>query len=83
MVGKAVTLADMIAAEFLVVFHETASGYTSATQAMNAHLASHGLPQTLAPYRPADLSDLGCAWPPPRRDDYFRLPPHLAATFGT
>ena len=38
LVGKAVTLADMIAAEHLVVFHETASGYTKLTQAMNAHV---------------------------------------------
>ena len=49
LVGKAVTLADMIAAEFLVVFHETASGYTSLTQAMNAHLAKNGFPLALHP----------------------------------
>ena len=49
LVGKAVTLANMIAEEHLVVFHETASAYTSATQAMNARLAGYGLPQTLYP----------------------------------
>ena len=49
LVGKAVTLADMIASEFLVVFHETASGYTSLTQAMNAHMAKNGVPLALNP----------------------------------
>ena len=81
LVGKAVTLANMIAEEHLVVFHETASAYTSATQAMNADLARHGLAQTLYPivrltyptwdalaFAPAEVT--------------LRLPPHLAATFG-
>ena len=82
LVGKAITLANMIAAEHLVVFHETASAYTSATQAMNSHLAAHGLPQTLYPIvrltyptwdALASVSEISV----------FRLPPHLAATFGT
>ena len=81
LVGKAVTLANMIAEEHLVVFHETASAYTSATQAMNADLARHGLAQTLYPivrltYPTWDAlasAPVGVA---------LRLPPHLAATFG-
>jgi len=81
LVGKAVTLADMIAAEHLVVFHETASGYTTATQAMNADLAAHGVNLHLHPivrltYPTWDALAAVSA------DTTFRLPPHLAATFG-
>ena len=81
LVGKAVTLADMIAAEFLVVFHETASGYTSLTQAMNAYMAKHGVALALNPivrlsYPTWDA--LAAALPETR----LRLPSHLAATFG-
>lgn len=80
LVGKAVTLADMIATEFLVVFHETASGYTSATQAMNAHLARHGLSQRLYPIVRLTYPtwDALASAPP---EAAFRLPPHFAATF--
>lgn len=81
LVGKAVTLADMIAAEHLVVFHETASGYTTRTQALNAHLAKHSFPLTLHPivrltYPTWDA--LASVSP----ETTFRLPAHLAATFG-
>ena len=81
LVGKAVTLADMIASEFLVVFHETASGYTTMTQAMNAHLAANGLPLALHPivrlsYPTWDT--LAAVLP----ETTLRLPSHLAATFG-
>ena len=81
LVGKAITLADMIAAEHLVVFHETASAYTSATQAMNAHLAAHGLPQTLYPIVRLEYPTWDALAAVP--EAVFRLPPHLAATFGT
>jgi len=81
LVGKAVTLADMIASEFLVVFHETASGYTSLTQAMNAHMAKNGVPLALNPivrlsYPTWDA--LAAVLP----ETLLRLPAHLAATFG-
>ena len=82
LVGKAITLADMIAAEHLVVFHETASAYTSATQAMNASLAANGLPQTLYPIVRLEYPTwdaLAAVLP----STVFRLPTHLAATFGT
>ncbi|MGI4792395.1 MAG: hypothetical protein ACRYFS_26510 [Janthinobacterium lividum] len=80
LVGKAITLANMIAAEHLVVFHETASAYTSATQAMNAHLAANSLPQTLYPIVRLTYPtwDALAAVPP---TTVFRLPAHLAATF--
>ena len=81
LVGKAVTLADMIAAEHLVVFHETASGYTSRTQAMNARMAERGVPLTLYPlvrltYPTWDALAAVSA------ETEFRLPAHLAAAFG-
>jgi len=82
LVGKAITLADMIAAEHLVVFHETASAYTSATQAMNASLAAHGLPQTLYPIVRLTYPTWDALASVPETT-VFRLPPHLAATFGT
>jgi len=82
LVGKAITLADMIAAEHLVVFHETASAYTSATQAMNVHLAANGLPQTLYPIVRLTYPTWDALASVPETT-VFRLPPHLAATFGT
>ncbi len=82
LVGKAITLANMIAAEHLVVFHETASAYTSATQAMNAHLAARGLPQTLHPIVRLEYPTWDALASVPA-SVVFRLPPHLAATFGT
>ena len=81
LVGKAVTLANMIAAEHLVLFHETASGYTSATQAMNAHLAAHGAPQTLHPIVRLSYPTWDALAAVPK-GIVFRLPPHFAATFG-
>ncbi len=82
LVGKAITLANMIAAEHLVVFHETASAYTSATQVMNTSLAAHGLPQTLYPVMRLEYPTWDALASVPA-STIFRLPPHLAATFGT
>ena len=82
LVGKAVTLANMIAAEHLVLFHETASGYTSATQAMNAHLAKHGVTQSLHPVVRLSYPTWDALAAAPDGVT-FRLPPHFAATFGT
>jgi len=82
LVGKAVTLVDMLAAEFLVVFHETASGYTTATQAFNAALAEAGMPLSLFPLvRLAYPTwDALAAAPDVTR---LRLPVHLVSAFGT
>lgn len=82
LVGKAVTLANMIAAEHLVVFHETASGYTTATQAMNAHLANQGIAQNLHPIVRLSYPTWDALAAAPAGVT-FRLPPHFAATFGT
>jgi len=81
LVGKAVTLADMIASEFLVVFHETASGYTALTRAMNAHLAKNGLPLTLHPIIRLSYPTWD-ALVAVMHEIILRLPGHLAATFG-
>jgi hypothetical protein len=81
LVGKAITLANMIAAEHLVVFHETASAYTGATEVMNKHLAAHGLPQTLYPLVRLEYPTWDALASVPA-SVVFRLPPHLAATFG-
>ncbi len=80
LVGKAITLANMIAAEHLVVFHETASAYTSATEVMNKHLAAHGLAQTLYPVVRLEYPTWDALASMPA-STMFRLPPHLAATF--
>ncbi len=82
LVGKAITLANMIAAEYLVVFHETASAYTSATEVMNKALAAHGLPQMLCPIVRLEYPTWDALASVPA-SVVFRLPPHLAATFGT
>ncbi|MEO7714629.1 MAG: hypothetical protein ABIY70_00385 [Capsulimonas sp.] len=81
LVGKAITLINMLAAEHLVVFHETASGYTGGTAAFNAALAKAGVLQALYPivrleYGTWDaLTDISS----PAR---LRLPVHLAAAYG-
>ncbi len=80
LVGKAVTLVDMLACEFLVVFHETASGYTSRTQNMNARLGE--LCPRLYPIVRLTYPTWDALSVVPR-ETTFRLPPHLAATFGT
>jgi len=81
LVGKAVTLANMIAEEHLVVFHETASAYTSATRAMNADLARHGLAPSLYPIVRLTYPTWDALASAPA-EAALRLPPHLAATFG-
>ncbi len=81
LVGKAVTLVDMLAAEFLVVFHETASGYTPLTQAFNRRLAAAGITQTLYPLVRLTYPTWDALRSVPD-ETTFRLPPHLASTFG-
>jgi hypothetical protein len=81
LVGKAITLVDMIAAEFLVVFHETASGYTPTTRAFNDRLRVCGINLNINP-----LIRLKYAtWDSLQNVDEtirFTLPDHLAAAFG-
>jgi hypothetical protein len=81
LVGKAVTLVDMLAAEFLVVFHETASGYTTATQAFNAALTQAGMPLSLYPLVRLAYSTWDALAAAPGNAQ-FRLPAHLASAFG-
>ncbi|MBV9849475.1 MAG: hypothetical protein JO250_07290 [Armatimonadetes bacterium] len=80
LVGKAVTLVDMLAAEFLVVFHETASGYTTLTQTFNTGLREAGLPLSLYPLVRLRYPtwDALAAAPPTAA---LRLPAHLAQAF--
>lgn len=81
LVGKAVSLIDMLAGEFVIVFHETASGYTPRTRSMNDHLRERGVSLDLKPivrlaYPTWDsLSEV--------ESGEFRLPAHLALAFGT
>ena len=75
LVGKAVSLISMLSAEYIFVFHEKASGYTSRTQKMNDSLRAAGVELDLHPmlrlqYQALDA--LGAV------DAEFRLPPHLA-----
>lgn len=78
-VGKAVSLISMLAAEFIFVFHERASGYTSRTQAMNAAMRAQGLRVTLHPMLRLRYE----AWDALAGvDAEFRLPPHLEKAWG-
>jgi hypothetical protein len=81
-VGKAVTLVDMIAAEYLVVFHEAASGYTGLTRSFNLRLAAVGINLPLYPLVRLTYPtwDALSAVPP---STTFDLPDHLASSFGT
>ncbi len=75
LVGKAVSLISMLSAEFIFVFHQKASGYTTRTQAMNEALRAHGIELKLHPmlrlqYETWDaLADV---------EAEFVLPPHLS-----
>lgn len=82
LVGKAVSLISMLAAEYVLVFHEGASGYTPRTTALNERLAASGVP--LPELRPIlrvryatwdALSAVGDAVT-------FRLPEPLAQAFS-
>ncbi len=81
LVGKAVTLVSMLGAEFLVLFHETASGYTPLTRKMNDGLREAGFSLTLHPIVRLEYPtwDALASAPP---SAVLRLPPHLAQAFG-
>ncbi|MEO6907621.1 MAG: hypothetical protein ABI210_06995, partial [Abditibacteriaceae bacterium] len=78
LVGKAVTLISMLGAEYIFVFHERASSYTSFTQKMNLSMREAGMYLSLHPMlrlRYSTWDSLGSA------DATFTLPEHLADAF--
>ncbi|MBW3637476.1 MAG: hypothetical protein KY445_13590 [Armatimonadetes bacterium] len=79
LVGKAVSLISMLAAEFLFVFHEKASAYTARTQKMNATLRAAGLDLPLHPMLRLNYSTWDAL---DEVEATFVLPPHLARAFG-
>ena len=82
LVGKAVSLINMLAAEYIVLFHETASGYTPRTTAMNDEIRAAGIALDLKPivriaYPTWDAlatANIGTQ---------LQLPPHLSRSFAT
>ncbi|MCW5938218.1 MAG: hypothetical protein KF884_08305 [Fimbriimonadaceae bacterium] len=79
LVGKAVTLIGMLAAEFVFVFHEGASGYTGTSRKFHQLLAEAGACPKLNPvlrvrYEPWQALADCCAW--------FKLPEPLRRPFG-
>ena len=79
-VGKAVALISMLSAEFIFVFHEKASAYTTRTQKMNAAIRSSGVELDLHPMLRLKLS----AWDALEEvEARFELPPHLSKAFET
>lgn len=79
LVGKAVSLITMLAHEFIFVFHEKASSYTTRTQHMNQLLREAGVTLDLHPL----LRLRHQAWDALDATTVdFHLPPHLAAAFG-
>lgn len=82
LIGKAVSLIDMLAAEFIVLFHETASGYTPRTAEMNETIRKAGISLDLKPI-------VRIAYPTwdalatANVSTRVRLPEHLATSFGT
>ena len=80
LVGKAVSLISMLSAEYILIFHETASGYTTRTTKMNEALRAKGVVLKLNPivrlqYRSWD-SLAGIT------ESRLRLPKHLDNSFG-
>lgn len=80
LVGKAVSLISMLSAEFIFVFHEKASAYTSRTQKMNDAIRAQGVELDLHPMLRVKLG----AWDAIEEvDAHFNLPPHLSKAFKT
>jgi len=79
-VGKAVALISMLAAEYIFVFHEKASGYTARTQAMNQCLRDAGIEWNLHPMLRLKYETWSAL---ENVEASFQLPPHLATAFGT
>lgn len=75
LVGKAVSLISMLSAEFIFVFHEKASGYTTRTQQMNEALRARGIELNLHPMLRLHYE----TWDALKGvDAEFVLPPHLS-----
>lgn len=79
LVGKAVSLISMLAAEFIFVFHEKASSYTSRTQGMNEALRNWGVDLPLHPMLRLQYATWDAL---AGVDASFRLPEHLQTAFG-
>jgi hypothetical protein len=80
LVGKAVSLISMLAAEFIFVFHEKASSYTERTQKLNDCLRARGITLKLHPMlrlRYATWDALADT------ETTLHLPPHFAQAFGS
>jgi hypothetical protein len=92
LVGKAVTLLPMLAAEFAFVFHEGASGYSERTHRMVAAMRRGSAGALLPPLRPLlrirysawdALSETpNCGVEPQPGSITFKLPEFLAQAFG-
>jgi hypothetical protein len=80
-VGKAIILIDMIGAEHLTVFHETASGYTGHTRQLNEGLAEAGIGLDLYPIVRLEYRTWDSLASAPE-GIVFSLPKHLAAAFS-
>lgn len=80
LVGKAVALISMLAAEFIFVFHEKASSYTSRTAKMNTALRQAGVQLDLHPMLRVKLG----AWNALSGavEGNFYLPSYLQRAFG-
>ena len=79
LIGKAVSLISMLAAEFVFVFHEKASSYTERTQSMNSALREAGIALPLLPMLRLKLdtwSALGAV------ETELKLPSHLARAWS-
>jgi len=82
LVGKAVTLIPMLAAEYLLVFHEGASAYTDRTERLVALLRAGNVPlPTLRPILRVRYHGWDALAAVPESVT-FRLPAHLAEVFG-
>jgi hypothetical protein len=84
LVGKAVAMLPMLAAEFVFVFHEGASGYSHRTRAMLEEMARQGLPlprlHPILRVRYDTWSALKAV--PDAADATLRLPEFLAQALG-
>jgi hypothetical protein len=79
LVGKAITLIAMLAAEFVFAFHEGASTYVSQTQAMLAKLSEAGVKVHANPILRIAHGALDALRV---TDRWFRLPDPLRSPFG-
>ena len=82
LVGKAVVLPDMIGAEHLVLFHETASGYTGLTRKFNEGLLKAGITLDLYPVVRVTYPTWDALASIPASTT-FTLPDHLSTALGS